>query len=433
MQNIYEQINLKEIIIFLLGLSFGLGSKTTFAFFIIALIPASIILFKKEHFWQLMAVIKSNYKYLILASIPCFILSNIWLFIYNHNTWGTWAGPENFVALHEQKDSFLGFVANIVRYLFHFIDIPEPINLVFINITSSLFGEENGRSLTYYLQQIYDWLFKPIFNSLGMRNSQGSYVMVWTRSRDEDFSWFGILGFLLIIPSIIYSVINGKKFTRLASVVLVLIFLGISYKIAYFSANNRYFSLLFACSGLCVAYFISSLNLSKFIKNIITIIAIVTLIYSAFGNYLKPLITSPYTPLSLSNFNPINILKNLTTENIWAKSNWGQNRLIYSYYYNQDKRVDFLFQVIPFGSRLAVITPDDTWIYHYILAMPDVSFTFFNLANIQQELFGEIDNFDYILCLNAQCDLSQISSQIQVIAKTPENAQRPFELSKVNH
>lgn len=158
---------------------------------------------------------------------PLFIFSQIWLYIHNYNYWGGWSGTPGFVGRFTQTDGLLGTIANAVRYIFESIDLMKATDI----ITDSLFNVKISNKLV----QFYQAIVYPVIGDAGMLASYSdpssplNFDIEWRYS--EGYAWYGILGFLLAIPSIIYTLLKGKKFPRIVSMILVIFFACVCYKV----------------------------------------------------------------------------------------------------------------------------------------------------------------------------------------------------------
>lgn len=97
----------QNLFLVLLGLMFGLSSKTTFLAFAL---PFSIVfglsVFRKYGLRIWVHEIRRNWSWWLIGLIPLLVLSQLWLFIHNHVIWGSWSGPPAFVEFHKNQMVF---------------------------------------------------------------------------------------------------------------------------------------------------------------------------------------------------------------------------------------------------------------------------------------------------------------------------------------
>jgi hypothetical protein len=424
-----EKLTITDIILLVLGLLFGLSAKTTFMAFIIPFtLFFGLLLLRKYRLGIWIKLILYNRWIFICLILPIFILSQSWLFIYNHNFWGSWSGPDEFVNLHQQTNGLKGSLANLVRYFFQSIHL--------LRLGDILSNDISGFTISKTLQDIYDsWLY-PLFGDAGIGPYATSTFSISWRSH-EDFSWFGPFGFLLVIPAIIYSMLTGKKPLQALSLTLLGYVVIVSYKIVWMPWNGRFFSLFFAASGVCIAYLIKSIKIrQKLLIKLITYISILILFLSAAINESKPLLLSPNKILTDSDIIPFNWPYTIIHDSIWAKTNFGHHRLYYAEHHYRDSRLSSFTKLIPKNSQVALVTRGNSWIYHYLLFNPDVNFApvkFFSVAHPLKGSLVESNplNFDYILCLDVKCTPNKIKAN-QITLWRSNSPEQPGELIKLN-
>ncbi len=175
----------------------------------------------------------------------------------------------------------------------------------------------------------------------------------------EDISWFGIFGFILVIPCIVYGMFKEDLFIRAVSINLISYSLILCNQLAWQPWANRFFSLFFGSSGVLIACAFNQIQSNKCIGKLITIISIFTLIYVATFNNPKPLFKEPFTTTNLTHFNPIYWTNAITEKSIWSKTNLGKNRTFYFDILGFPP-VNILNQYIDKGSKVALVTTHNT-------------------------------------------------------------------------
>ncbi|NIM85196.1 MAG: hypothetical protein GTO20_40975 [Candidatus Aminicenantes bacterium] len=265
----------------IVGLLWGVTIKGYFAGFALPFILfyAAFLIYKQENFsftglLSHISVnkIKLNYKYYI---IPVGLILCIFFF-YGHNIkkYGNIFGEKGPVVRNQNQDGVIGGILNLGRYIIQSAEIPIKYG--------------------YKINEIHDGFLKE-HKSKGMKNKKLKIDLSGKSFLSEDHSWYGPLAFFLIIPVIAFSVFFAKGYVRVVSLTLSFYFILLSYKVAWMPWNNRYFSLFFAGSGICIAYvFNRFLNKNKRvikgIKGFIVLIAIYTLLSATLQNSRSPTI-----------------------------------------------------------------------------------------------------------------------------------------------
>ena len=260
-----------HLYVLIISLLWGLTIKGYFACFALPFILFyTILLIKNFSFTGLFTLIsinkiKFNYKFILpLGLIVCMT------FFYGNNIkrFGTVFGDKKFVQRHQNKDGLLGGMINAGRYLLQSAEIPLKYGYKINEIHDGFLKENKSKGMLSKIKKI-DLAGKPFIS--------------------EDHSWYGPLGILLIIPSIFYCVCFGKGYIRVVSLTLLSYFIILSYKLAWMPWNNRFFSLFFAGSGICIAYVFNRFlhknkGVVKGIKGFIVLIAIFSLLSATLQN-----------------------------------------------------------------------------------------------------------------------------------------------------
>ncbi|MGK7945935.1 MAG: glycosyltransferase family 39 protein [Microcystaceae cyanobacterium] len=403
-----ETLNLTDIILLILGLSFGIAVKTTFlAFALPFTLLIGILLLRQYKLGLFITLIVQNWLCFILLIFPVLILSQMWLFIHNHYYWGGWSGPPDFTNSLKQVDGLKGAIANLIRYFFQSIHFFEPVDFLVKHIS--------GTSAVQILQNVYESLVAPITGNAGIPD-RFSFNILW-RSH-EDLSWFGPLGFLLIYPAMLYSLWKGNRYLKAIVIVLFGYVFIVSYQVMWSPWRCRHFTLFFASSGVCVAYFLQSLVANKkWLTHSVKYASILILLVACTINQMKPLLFEPNQPSVASNFFPSRWAHAIIHDSVWAKTDFGKNRLFYAEWHYRDNRISQFAQLVPEGSKIALVTNVDTWIYHFLLFNPSLKF----IPIQQSELQSKNTDFDYLLCLETECDLTKIDARRTVLwaSETP--------------
>ncbi len=429
LSRLYNKLNIIDFNLLILVVAFGISIKLTFLLFLAPfMLFGSYLLLTKYSLRDILKLIVSDGKWLVMLIFPVFIFSQVWLYIHNYNYWGGWSGPPDYIEHFTQTDGLRGTIANSVRYIFESIDLMQPTDI----ITDSLFNVKISNKLV----QIYRKLVYPFIGHAGMLASYSNpsspfnFDIEWRYV--EGYAWYGILGFLLAIPSIVYTLIKGKQFPRIVSLILIIFFAFVSYKVAWSPWRGRYFSVFFVLSSIPIAYTLHSTNLwlknklDFFLKAII-IISLITFFITSSANEERPIFN-----LNRINYNQLFSQKNINSvvnNNIWVKTEIGTKR--------EHKRIaDALGDLIPSGSTLGLLSNHYVNVYDYLLALPhiriipihpssyinlkyryDVSQNEFTKYTFPNPLQSNPESFDYFLCLDVECrgnieELSSISRQL---------------------
>ncbi len=384
-----------ELVLLIMGLAFGLSAKTTFIAFTLPFIVALLYLLLKLnsipnrtrthqatsgaeqlHTFLRNIPIKRCMKAGCICLIPILFLSQSWLYLNNVLHWGGMFNPSEYQH-HKNNDGLVGAIANLVRYFFQSIHPLRPIDLLVHEITGYWF--RGG------LQRVYEILFMPLWGNAG---SFRDFVNLWIQN--EDHSWFGPFGFLLIIPGLLVALFREESVTRVAAITAISYLLIICYKIAWMQWNNRFFTLFFVVGGVCMPPLLAWSFRYYFLKRMIKAAAIMVFGYSCFSNDQKP-------------FYPFIEASEDTTNNIWSATNWGRNRDYYADRRYGDQRLTIVNNLIPADVRVGLLTDGNSWIYPFLLARRDVTWVpldHFQDNRDQEKRSKALHHLDYVLILS---------------------------------
>lgn len=225
-----------DVYLLMVSSLWGLTIKSYFGGFLLPfLVLFTILLIKtlsfkrlREYFGSLK--IKLHYSALLpLGLIICMT------FFYGNNIkqfGGVW-GEKRLVKANQNNEGILGGTLNAGRYLIQSAEIPVKYG--------------------YKINELHD-RFLNNKKTAGVRDKQKKVDLADKTFLDEDYSWYGPLGFFLILPVIILAIVFTKGYIRMVGVSLVLYFIIISFQLAWMPWNSRFFALFFAGSGLCIAF-----------------------------------------------------------------------------------------------------------------------------------------------------------------------------------
>lgn len=404
-----RQPNVKNLALLLLGLAYGFSTKTTFLGFLapFGLGFAAIALWKIGG-KKLAQIVIHNWRYFLILTAPILIISQSWLFLHNALTTKDATGGETIKIVTESSSHF-GGIANLVRYFFQAIDF-FPLSYIVQGRLSF--------DIADYLTNFYNLVFYPIFGNLNMGYiNDRPYNYSIKSLPHEDFSWYGILALVIIIPAILWSLFKGNYWLKIQSLSLLGFIVIFSDKLVWTPWNNRYVVLFFAASGACVAFFLQQIPKkyqSKIFRSI-TVIALILLISASVLNVTKPL-----GGLSITQF---------FQPNIWTKTAWGSDRLYYARKHFGDDRVEQFRTLVPPKSQVALLAGDKSWIYHFYLVNPQVSIVPTSLSILKKDY----TTYDYLLCLDVECNAQHLSASSQMLWKSSNKALRQGAIIKLKN
>ncbi len=425
LNRLLTKINLEDLVLLPITISFGISSKTTFIGFALPFLIMSLVALIKQYSWQYLINIIIKYKLIFaLSLLPIIIFFPLFTYFHNYHLFGSWGGSETFTKLHKQTDGMIGTLGNLVRYTLQSIDFLEPLELVSQQITKTTLNQE-GYTISDFLMEFYNKNFHPFFKENGIMkspllpiisNNQGFPFFI-LRGTSEDISWFGFFGFFLVIPSVLFGIVKGDLFLKIVSFNLICYAFILCNQLAWFPWANRYFSLFFASSGVLIAYLFSSIKLNNFLSKLLTILTILIFFYVCTFNNSKPVLKDLREATQLEQFNPMNWQKALTEKSIWSLSNLGRDRQFY-FDVNYFPSANLFSKYVSNNSTVALVTTSDTWIYQYLFYNPKINIIPFNVGN--PTIWENIDNspnIDYIFCLNLEdnCNYFQKKKSIEVL------------------
>jgi len=270
---VVEQPDSKDLLLFILGLFFGVsGNDLGFLFPIILALLACVLLFRRHGaltWWKL--IIGCRWYVLALVILPLFIFSQCWLFAYNQQMYGQWIEFAESGVFTLNADGIVGALANMMRYFMSSADFMLP--------AEQLCRHVFGFSPTDSLMGFYQLAIEPYF---GNRGAASAFDFAWMS--DARLSWFGPFGFLLVLPSLLYALIRGPRRLKAIAIALTGYFYIITLIPAWHPENVRFFTLLFACGGYFSAFFLPPWRLTRTRKRVLQIACILLLGYACWSN-----------------------------------------------------------------------------------------------------------------------------------------------------
>jgi hypothetical protein len=245
--------NNKDYITFIiLAIAFVSGIKWTAIFF---LIPVIIVLFLTFYKKNTLVLFLNN---CFIYSPIIFLILPIEIIYFNINYFNSMTGDAGYVgSLILNSDGIKGMLANLLRYFTSSIDLTLPLHKLSLKFITDSFDNINN-----YLQNLF---FGE--KSLGIATILKDTVFFdysYTLRPHSDFTFFGILGFLLFIcPFLFYKA--QDNYQKILCFIAIFFILSISYTISWFPWNARYISIFFAVGALLFASF-AGYYINKFKK-----------------------------------------------------------------------------------------------------------------------------------------------------------------------
>ncbi len=379
----------RDLALLLVILAFGVSARATFGAFAMPFaLVFGVALARRHGLRAWTRAIRARRWTVGLALVPAAVLSQLWLLARNRWVSGGWFGPPEWVALHQNGDGPIGALANLARYLLqsaHFLRPAEP-----------LVARVSGRSATEWLTDGYTRWLAPLWGDAG--TTEWDFSILWLPH--EDVSWFGPLGFLVVLPALALAALRGPRLLRLTAAALAAYAVIVAWQVAWMPYNGRFFSLFFAASGGAVALALERWGRRGWARVLVQVVAALILLYACAFNRQKPLVRHFYESWP----------EQLATESIWATSDWGRDRLFYADRYFGDDRVAAVSRSLPANATVALVATR-SWVYPFLLARPDVRFVLFRSehlapgARVEPAAERPAEPRDgFLLCLETDCE-----------------------------
>lgn len=357
-----------DLILASISLVIALGIKpTAFYFFIgFALFIGLLLLLKKMSF-----------KHLIQLGIAClgfFVILSSFAYINNTIYFKTPLGPSEFVKA--ESGAFNGNVfqktgTNAGRFIYQFFSLDglpatltQSVQDLKVNIALKLPG---------------------LFNTSSgfLKDSEKPFILISQPGINEDYSWFGPVSFLLLIPVFILGIYHSAKKKDLKVVFLIMvsffIMIGISsLRPGWDPFQGRYFNPGIAIIMPLGIYVLDKNLIRQIYISLLSFLAILILICSVTMNDAKPLLTQATIKRTFSNpafsckrnmvLKYSCYLANLITPYLPQKADiFALDRLGRQTYTNQSQKqiLAEIPQVIPANSRIGLSLQIGEWEYPF--------------------------------------------------------------------
>jgi len=402
---VVERPNIKDLLFLFLGILFCISGKWMCLAFPAVILPLSFILLFRRHgaltWWKL---IKDHKWPALIALLPAVIFSQTWLFIYNAVYHGSWLGPEGTAGFAYNTDGIYGAIANMLRYFLESAHFIRPVDIICQWMVHF--------SIAGMFQKIYGFLIAPLFGNLG---AAAPFKIAWIPS--ETLSWFGPFGFFLAIPAVIYALVRGPRRLKATAIALFGYLILLVLIPAWTPENVRFFSILYACGGFCIAFFLPPWRFTKSGKKGLQIASALLLVYACSSNIMKPVIGIKPALDGIKNLvvgkysDSGKFFHDAVKKSIWMSSDWGRDRFALSKNLFGDDRVAECAGLIDIGSRVVACYKDSSLIYPFMLACKNVDFVLLPSRKAGAEKKIELYKPDYLLCIDTDLPFSPAGSR----------------------
>lgn len=394
-----------------LTLCFGVAVKTSFVLFaFFFLLLWLVLVIQRGLFFQLLELPMQHWRVVVCCLLPGVVLSQIWLFWDNYQQYGEWLGPAELALRNQNNDGVWGAVANFTRYAFHSLHFLRPVEDASQAIA--------GQSVIALLQGTYDRLFAPLFGDAGKAAfiAWQPFEVVW--EAQEDTSWFGPVSVFLVFPAVTWAVMRGRGLTRMMGILAICLVGALSYKLGWSPWKTRFFTLMFGCTGLCVAMWLHALQVRTGAISVWVLrgwrwVSVAILLYACFYNFTKPMMPSDYY---------------IGRHPIWFSSNWTRDRTIYSKLYD-GRQLEYMSQALASAQNVGIAGYG-----HYFSLMfhnPSLQFLFFFMDRSTTEaeavamVRARLGEIDHLVCFNEQCAATATALGMPVLWQSDSEAQLP--------
>ncbi|MDY6791572.1 MAG: hypothetical protein SWH54_09910 [Thermodesulfobacteriota bacterium] len=402
---VVEQPNIKDLLFLFLSILFCISGKWMCLAFTAIILPLSLILLFRRHgalaWWKL---IKAHQWSALLTLLPAAIFSQSWLFLYNWVYRGRWLAKESTSDFAYNTDGLLGALANMIRYFIESAHFTRPINhicqwMVHFSMADSF-------------QKIYDFLFAPLWGNIG---AAASFKIAWVPA--ETLSWFGPFAFLLVIPAVIYALVRGPRRLKSTAIALVGYLFLLVLIPAWNSENVRFFSILYACGGFCIAFFLPPWRFTKRGKKGLQIASALLMVYACSCNMLKPIVGIEPVRIGMINLAAGNYLDSAqffheaAEKSVWVSNDWGRDRFAAAKHLFGDNRVAECAGLFARGSKVGACYKNPSLIYPFMLACKDVDFFLLPSQKVAAENKVALYQPDYLLGIDTDLPFRPVGSR----------------------
>ena len=394
-----ERLDAVDLLLLSMAIPFAVGDGSVCVVFpLVLLVLTWLMLVRRHGVRSLMAVVQRDKWRALAALVPMAIFSQIWLFWGNLAAGNHWVGTYRFSLLPFNQDGLQGSVANVVRYLLETIHFTLPIERF-----SRLIVHEG-------ITQMLEWMSNVVPRRfLGAVGLAEPFFISW--EPNELYSWFGPFGAMLVIPAVLFAFRRGPRRLKTVAVAMAAYVYLVALIFAWEPGNACLFTVLFACSGIFLSFFLPPWRFGKGGKLAIQWVCGILFCYALIFNSLKPIVPIGKfieADLLRSMESPIQKAKHfdmLESENIWLKTKWGRDRIAEARDYYGDFRVQESALLLHQANRVAYVTDNLFHIYPFLLTNPDATASIISFETAEAGKFPGFFEPDIILCFSER-DLS---------------------------
>ena len=391
--NFLHSLGYFHFYILIVSLLFGLSVKASFFGFLLPFLFLYILLLvRKYSFRDLSYKLRTVTR---LKIVPLLLLIGLFFCLIvhwanNYTNYGNFLGESSFLIIHQNNDGLLGGIINSTRYVLQSLDLPRRFGGdLLTTVHNILLGDYRSVSAKRDI-------FNPFVDVSGSMLAPG-----------ESRSWYGPFG-ILILASIFYSLFKGRGYIRMMSFSLLAFFWIFSYAVIWMPWNGRFFSLFFAASGACVAFFIERYTANKYFRIPLLVASFMMMFYVSFFNINKPFMYI-HDVVEL----PKKIFERETSYLSGKICQWSYYVINRNAYYDEHFTSSivlntFIHSVEP-NSRVLLLARRESWTFPFLLKRSDLHITVarpnhISLAgktyniNRQKDYLYLKGRFDYLLC-----------------------------------
>ena len=156
--------------------------------------------------------------------------------------WGRpWIGVLSHQTIIFNPDPLMGTMGNLVRYLLSALDFPE--------LTDTFWRYVFGVELSTVLDLVYRRFVASVIGSAG-----AATAFCRTSGCGGSHSWFGMVGFLLVLPAIAFSLWRGPRRLKATALAMLVYWMLVALIVAWQPENVRLMTVFFVCSGFFMAF-----------------------------------------------------------------------------------------------------------------------------------------------------------------------------------
>ncbi len=384
-----------------IALALGSSMKAYFLGFSLPFAVLFLAVFFREVRTLAAASLKTSWCWFLL---PVLLLAQLSLFLgVNYSAHGSVFGSPANVQAHRNPDGWRGALANASRYMLQTAGLPRQLG-----------GD--------WLEKLHGQAWDPYRDAgkapLAFRvGDPQDLSLSLFQPPIESVSGYGPLAFFLCFPALVYSLVRGPTFIRLTAASLWLFFAALCWQVGWMPWNNRFLSLFFGGSGLCVGYFLQRVAARKY-DAVWLLLSFLFLSYATFLNHFKPFIDLRQAGLWVHRH--LVQLQEMEGKGegdrryykypVFTWVNVVVERDAYWRRYYRDERVAVVTRALKPRARLLWVAGEYDWIFPYLLKRPDLRVTLTTPERLNDLGLGFLwhpgepsllaQHFDYVLVGN---------------------------------